>query len=720
MSQTLIGQTLSHYRISGKLGAGGMGDVYVAWDTRLQRNVALKRLSESTADSRTLQRLEREAQSVAALNHPNIVTIYSVEEWDGVHFLTMELIEGKTLESVIPRGGLSMEDFFALALGIIDALHAAHSQGIIHRDLKPANVMVTKDGRVKVLDFGLAKPQLPESALAETRSNNRPITEAGTILGTIPYSSPEQLKAREVDTRSDLFSLGIVLYEMCTGRHPFLADSSAELISSILRDSPVPVTELNRQCPRKLGRVIGRCMEKDPAKRYQSTVDIRRELLELREGKSGERARDDNKSIAVLSFSDLSEKSDQQYFCDGLAEELINALTRISGLKVAARSSALAFGGEEVNVREVGSRLLVDTVLAGSVRKSGHRLRITAQLINVTDGYHLWSEQYDREMKDIFEIQNEIAMQIVSALELALSPEDKQVLPKPGTHNPQAYDYYLRGRKLFFQHLRKGFELALQMFTLAIEQDPQFAKAYAGIANCCYFLYLYYDGNEASLRRGDEASRKAIELGPDMPEPHAARGGALSLLGEHVKAEHEFDTAIGLGPELFDAYYLYARDCYVQGNLERAASLYGRAAEVDPNDFQSLLLLAQVCDDLGRHAQAESARRRGIDIVKQRLQTYPDDVRALYLGANGLIALDQPKKSFEWANLALSIAPDDSYVLYNVACIYSIAGKVNEALDYLERTIQCGLTKSTWLDRDSDLDALRDSPRFQSLRKRLE
>jgi adenylate cyclase len=357
--------------------------------------------------------------------------------------------------------------------------------------------------------------------------------------------------------------------------------------------------------------------------------------------------------------------------------------------------------------------------LKGSVRKSGKRLRITAQLINVGDGRHLWSEQYDREMKDIFEIQDEIAHCIVQSLEPTLSPEEEQISPGPGTLDPQAYDYYLRGRKFFYQHLRKGFELALQMFTKAIEQDPKFAKAYSGIAYCCYFLYLYYDGGDDCLRQADETSQQAVELGPDMAEPHASRGGVLSLLGKHGPAEIEFERAIRLGPELFDAYYLYARDCYAQGNLERAASLYGRAAEVDPDDFQSLLLLAQVCDDLGRPKPAETARRRGIEIVKQRLQTNPDDVRALYLGANGLVELGQPDKCLEWTALALSIAPDDSYVLYNVACIYSISGKLDEALDFLDRTIQAGLTKRAWLDRDSNLDPLRDLPRFQELRDRL-
>jgi tetratricopeptide (TPR) repeat protein len=258
------------------------------------------------------------------------------------------------------------------------------------------------------------------------------------------------------------------------------------------------------------------------------------------------------------------------------------------------------------------------------------------------------------------------------------------------------------------------------MFFQAIKHDAEFAKAYAGIADCCFFLYSYYDGGDACLRQADDASRQAIELGTNLPEAHASRGGVLSLLGRHSEAESEFETAIRLGPQLFDAYYLYARDSYAQGNLERAASLYGRAAEVNPDDYQTPLLLAQVCDDLGRPAQAESARRRGVEMIQERLVAYPDDVRALYLGANGLAVLGQMEKSLEWAALALSIVPDDSFVLYNVACIYSVAGRLDEAMEYLERTVQCGLTKSSWLDRDSQLDPLRGLPRFQALQNKLQ
>jgi non-specific serine/threonine protein kinase len=722
VSDAIIGQTIAHYQITARLGSGGMGQVYVAWDTKLHRKVALKLLRDSSADPQTLQRLEREARLVAALSHPHIVTIYSVEEWKGTHFLTMEFIDGKTLEDIIPRGGLSMDDFFELATAVTAALDAAHQQGVIHRDLKPANIMITRDGRAKVLDFGLAKLHLFAEADADTRSNNQPITEAGAMLGTIPWMSPEQLMAMAADQRSDIFSLGVVMYEMCTGTLPFAADSSAEVISSILRDSPAPVSDLNRQCPPGLVRIIGRCLKKNPAERYQTTAELHSDLAALRTKIHEGTANEEKTSIAVLSFSDMSQEKDQQYFCDGLAEELVNALTKVPGLKVAARTSVFASEGTEEDVREIGTRLSVESVLKGSVRKSGKQLRITAQLVNVDDGYHLWSEKYDREMRDIFEIQDEIAQCIVQALGPALSTGEKpgkQVSPEPGTLDPQAYDYYLRGRKLLYQHLRKGFGLAMQMFGHAIEQDPSFARAYSGIANCCYFLYLYYDGGEASLRQADEASRQAVEFGPDMPEPHASRGGVLSLLGQHREAEVEFDAAIRLGPELFDAYYLYARHSYTEGNLEKAVSLYGRAAEVDSSDFQSLMLMAQVCDDLGRSRQAEKARRRGIEIVKQRLLANPDDVRALYLGANGLLVLGQLDECFEWASLALSIAPDDSYVLYNVACIYSLAGKRNEALDLLDRTIQCGLSRRTWLDRDSNLDPLRAIPRFQALCSRL-
>jgi non-specific serine/threonine protein kinase len=389
----MIGETLSHYRILDKLGEGGMGAVYAAEDSTLGRKVALKVLPPEMADNPDrLRRFEREAKTVAALNHPNIVTIYSVEEAEGARFITMELVDGESLETKIPTGGLHLEEFFQVAIPLADALAAAHARGITHRDLKPANVMLTADGRVKVLDFGLAKLTSSEDSSddAQTEIRTMSLTQEGTVLGTVPYMSPEQVQGLGVDHRTDIFSVGIILYEMATGRRPFQGHTQADLISSILRDSPQSATEINAVLPNHLGRVLKRCLEKDPDRRFQTALDLRNELEELQKegGRGG--AGDVVPSMAVLPFADFSPEKDQDYFCEGMAEEIINLLVKVEGLRVASRTSAFQIKDAATDIREIGEKLHVDTVLGGSVRKAGDRLRITAQLIKVEDGYHIW------------------------------------------------------------------------------------------------------------------------------------------------------------------------------------------------------------------------------------------------------------------------------------------------------------------------------------------
>jgi non-specific serine/threonine protein kinase len=364
----MVGKKLAHYEIREKLGEGGMGEVYVAEDTRLDRRVALKVLPEKMAeDPERLERFEREAKAVAALNHPNIVTIHSVEEADGHHFITMELVEGKTLAESLLKGALSLESFFEVAARLADALCAAHGQGITHRDLKPANVMVGDDGRVKVLDFGLAKLRGLGPTSETTELATATMTQQGMILGTVPYMSPEQLQGKPVDHRSDIFSLGIVLYETATGRRPFQGETSVDLISAILRDSPRPVTEVKVDLPADLGRIVRRCLEKDPQRRFQSVQDIRTELEDLQRG--GVTETKEQPSIAVLPFVDMSPERDQEYFCDGTAEELINSLIKAGGLRVASRTSAFGYKGKDLKIQEMGKELNVGTVLEGSVAR---------------------------------------------------------------------------------------------------------------------------------------------------------------------------------------------------------------------------------------------------------------------------------------------------------------------------------------------------------------
>ncbi len=716
----MIGEKLSHYQILEKLGEGGMGAVYAAEDTNLGRKVALKVLPAVMAtDPERLKRFQREAKTVAALNHPNIVTIFSVEEADDTRFITMELVEGKSLDQIISRRSLPIDKFFQIAIPLADALSAAHRRGVTHRDLKPANIMISEDGRVKVLDFGLAKLQIEAGSAEGQEDMTQALTQEGVVMGTIPYMSPEQVQAKTVDHRTDIFSLGVIFYEMASGNRPFGGDSSADLISSILRDIPRPVNEINLELPNHLGRILKRCLEKEPGRRYQTALDIRNELEELQsEAKAAKK--ESAPSVAVLPFVDMSPNKDQDYFCEGIAEELINGLGRIQNLRVASRTSAFQFKETTLDIREIGDRLSVSTVLEGSVRKAGDHLRITAQLVNVTDGYRLWSDRYDREMKDVFAIQDEIAESIVDALEVTLSPKERRAIQSVATRDVEAYDYYLRGRKYFYQMNRKSFEFAREMYSKAIEIDPNYALAYAGIADCCSLLYQYADSSQENQDQAFSASLKALELDPELAEAHASRGLALSISKKFADAEEQFETAIHLNPKLFEAYYFYARDCLAQGKLAKSAQLFEKASEVRPEDYQAPLLLRQVLIGMGASRNVtDQALRKALEVVEKHLELNPDDARAHYLGGSALIELGQTEKGLEWARRALEIDPQEPAILYNVACAHSIAGASDEALGYLEQAIAAGFGYKEWLENDSDFDTIRENPRFQALLDRL-
>jgi adenylate cyclase len=425
-------------------------------------------------------------------------------------------------------------------------------------------------------------------------------------------------------------------------------------------------------------------------------------------------------SIAILSFCDMSSEKDQEYFCDGMAEEIINHLTRVKGLQVAARTSSFAFKGKSEDVRTIGRSLGVATVLEGSVRKAGGQLRITAQLINVDDGYHLWTGRFDRRLEDLFAIQDEISRSIAETLKVTLSPDEEDALGRAPTADLRAYDYYLRGKQFYYQYKRKGIEFASRMFAQAIDLDPGYALAYAGISDCWAFLYLYAGSHELHREQADAASRKAVELDPQSAEAHASRGVALSLQGAYHQAESAFETAILLGPRLFESYYFYARVAFVSGKPEKAIELYEQASRVHPQDYQPPLLVAQIYADLGRPEEAEIARRRGVQAAEARLKLNPDDARALYMGANGLVALGDVERGLEWADQALELDPHDPMLLYNVACIQSLAGRIDQAIDSLERSVKSGLTEKRWLERDSNLDPLRHHPRYQALLDQLE
>jgi len=416
----------------------------------------------------------------------------------------------------------------------------------------------------------------------------------------------------------------------------------------------------------------------------------------------------------------MSSDQDQAYFCEGIAEEIINALSHVKNMQVASRTSSFLYRNDPTDIREIGRRLNVSSVLEGSVRKSGDTVRVTAQLINVASGYHSWSANYDRRIEDIFAIQDEISQSIAQALQVRLSSGEEYRLRASHTSNVEAYDYYLRGRKAFFEQRKRGIDLGLKMFLLAIKHDPDYALAHAGISDCHSYLYMIGEPSAEHLRMADAASQKALQLSPELAEAHVSRGFALSTAKRHAEAELAFETAIRLNPRLFDAYYFYARDAVARGDLEKSCKLFERASEVCPEDFQAPLLAAQTHSGLGREAAATAARRQGLQVVERVLEMNPGDVRALYLGANALVALGEREKALEWASLALSLDSEESMVLYNIACIYAMLGDVEESLDCLERAVDAGLTLKGWIVNDTDLEPVRGNQRYVALVEKLD
>src|ERR1700731_1133531 len=402
------------------------------------------------------------------------------------------------------------------------------------------------------------------------------------------------------------------------------------------------------------------------------------------------------KSIAVLAFVNMSNDPENEFFSDGIGEEIINALTKIKALRVASRTSSFAFKGKNEDIGEVGRKLKVNTVLEGSVRKAGDRLRVTAQLINVADGYHLWSERYDRQLEDVFEIQDQIAENIVRALRVVLGEDEKRALEKTPTENVQAYEYYLRGRQIHHQLRRSALQYARRMFERAIEIDPNFARAHAGIADCCSFLYIYGDASKANLEAANTSSQRALELDPSSAEAHTSRALALTLHRRYQEARVEFEAALRLNPMLYEAHYFYARSCLTEGKFEEAVSHYRDAWHVRPEDYQAIYLSVDPLATLGRHDEMLEASRQALKLADAHLELNPDDARAWYLSASALVRLGRREEALERARRASAIDPEDAGVLYNVACTYALAGSSSEALDYLDRAIQNGFGQREW------------------------
>jgi serine/threonine-protein kinase len=628
------GTRLGLYEIVAPLGVGGMGEVYRARDTRLGRDIAIKVLPDDVASSPDrLARFEREARTVASLNHPNVVVLHSIEEAAGTHFLTMELVEGQSLAEVVTPGGLPLARVLDLAIPLADALVAAHEKGVVHRDLKPANVMVTREGRVKVLDFGLAKLTQAEPGSRRTHATtSSPLSAVGEVVGTAPYMAPEQILGEAVDARTDLFSFGILIYELAAGRRPFAGQSFWEVSAAIMNGTPPSLTSLRPDLPVDFECIVDRCLEKNPRDRFPTALAVGKALGELRRtpergGSPAVRAAPESvASIAVLPFVNRSPDQENEYFSDGLAEELVNMLAKIAGLRVAARTSSFHFKGRNPTIAEVGAALNVGCVLEGSVRKAGNRVRISVQLVKVSDGYHLWSETYDRTLDDIFAVQDDVARAVVAAIPgQLLVPQAGHVTR--GTQSREAYDAYLEGRFFWNKRTELDARKAIKFFEQSLALDPGFAEAWGGLADA-YVTLPYYSLVPAPevLPKAREALRRALELKPDLGSAHSTLGFALMVDLQWVRAEEEYRRAIELSPADATAHKWYADVLMMTGRWNAALREIRAALELDP-------LSANIWTILGEWYWYEGQLDEAMAQFQKALQLTPTLPLALELAA---------------------------------------------------------------------------------------
>jgi serine/threonine protein kinase/tetratricopeptide (TPR) repeat protein len=739
------GTRLGAYEILDPLGSGGMGEVYRARDLRLGREVAVKVLpSEVASSADRLARFEREARTVAALNHPNIVTLFSIEDADETRFLTMELVQGQCLNDLIPSAGLPFPRILELSIPLADALVAAHERGVIHRDLKPGNVMVTCDGRVKVLDFGLSKmagveEPAPHEAVPDTLEPG--ISTTGQLLGTIPYMAPEQIRGELVDATADLFALGIILYELATGRRPFTGATSADVISSILRDRPEPLTRARADLPEDLERLVDRCLAKNSRDR-STALDVRDELrrMNLERQTTEPHAPGRVASIAVLPFVNRSADPGDEYFSDGLADELLNVLAKIRGLRVAARTSAFHFKGKDATIAEVGSALRVATVLEGSVRKAGDRIRISVQLVKVSDGYHLWSGKYDRKLDDIFAVQDEIAQSVVKELRTTLLGEssdsdasgrakaDVAKAARGRGANPEAHRLYLHGRHFMDRTTRADTARAIEYLKQAIELDPEFALAWAELsAAYSREADLSWCPVAEGYRRSREAAERSLLLEPDLPEGHAALGWIQmsDLDWRHAKAS--LNRALELAPGSARVLRVAGVLARAQGRLDDAIRIERQAFEHDPLSGGAYHNLGNTLLASDRFEEAEEAFRSSLELAPSRAATRAS--LAFALAAQGRLEeamAETMREPLEWARLrALAIlhhvmqhrAESDEALreliekhwaesACQIAEVYGARGEADAAFEWLERA---------YAQRDPGLADVKPSPHLRLL-----